>query len=391
MKRIYFDNAAATPLDVDVYADMKPFFERIFGNPSAIYAEGVEAQNAVGHARVRVSNILEVQSDEIVFVSSGTESDNLAIQGVVKGSLKEVRKPHVVVSSIEHAAVLETVRALEKVGMIDVTYVGVDEKGLVDPKDVKDVLRDTTVLVSIMYANSEVGTVQPIKDIVKAVREFRGTRDLAYPYVHTDACQAMNYLPVSVEKLGVDLMTFNGSKIYGPKGVGVLYIKRGIQNIVPLVFGGGQEKGVRSGTENVAAIVGCAAALEKTEALKESETTRLTELRDYFMQQVETRLPLAVIHGDRVARLPNNVHVTIPGIEEDVLVIELDARGVACSSKSACKSSSGEGSHVLAAMGVDMEASSVRFSLGRESSAQDIDYVVDQLFDILNKYKQLST
>jgi cysteine desulfurase len=391
MNRIYLDNAAATPVDADVYRMMQPFFEHMFGNPSALYAEGVEARAAVEDARGRIARVIEAQKGEIAFMGSGTESDNLAIHGVVRGALKTVSKPHVIVSVIEHPAVLEAARVLEKINMADVTYVGVDERGLVNPKDVQDALRDTTVLVSVMYANSEVGTVQPIKEIVRVVREYRGSRELKYPYVHTDACQAVNFLPISVEKLSVDLMTFNASKIYGPKGVGVLYVRKGIRAIVPLVFGGGQEHGLRSGTENVAGIVGCAAALEKAESMKESEVERLSELRDYFIKKLEEQVEGSVINGDRELRLANNVHVTIPGMEEDVLVIELDARGVACSSKSACKSSSEGGSHVLAAMGVGTEGSSLRFSLGRDTTREDVDYTGQVLCDILEKYKGLRT
>ena len=269
MKRIYLDNAAGTPLDKNVYREMEPFLNGFFGNPSALYQEGMVVQDAIKHARENIASILAARGDEIVFLGSGTESDNLAILGVVHAAKRHMSlKPHVVTSVIEHAAVLETVKQLEKNGVVEATYVSVNEEGIVDPKDIKDAIKENTVLVSIMYANSEVGTVQPICEIAKIVRGVRRTCGGVYPYVHTDACQAINYLNVSVEKLGVDLLTFNGSKIYGPKGIGVLYIRRNV-NIEPIIFGGGQERGLRSGTEYVAGIVGVAKALEITAKIKE--------------------------------------------------------------------------------------------------------------------------
>ncbi|MCK5027800.1 MAG: aminotransferase class V-fold PLP-dependent enzyme, partial [Candidatus Pacebacteria bacterium] len=242
-------------------------------------------------------------------------------------------------------------------------------------------------LVSVMYANNEIGTIQPIKEIARVVEEFRRVQKTAYPYIHTDACQAVNYLDVSMEKLGVDLFVFNGSKIYGPKGIGVLCVRKGVE-MVPMVFGGGQEDGLRSGTENVAYIVGLAKALEITENIKEKEVKRLTVLRDHFINKLLESIPQAVLNGDREARLPNNVHITIPDVEDDVLVVELDARGVACSSKSACKASSGEGSHVTLAID-GIEGSHLRFSLGRDTVKKDVEYVTRAISHILKKYKKL--
>ncbi|MCK5095815.1 MAG: cysteine desulfurase [Candidatus Pacebacteria bacterium] len=389
MKRIYLDNAAATPLDKHVFDGMRPFLKDLFGNPSTLYEEGVVTKHAVEKARESIADIMVAHKDEICFTGSGTESDNLAVQGVVRASLGVYSKPHVITSSIEHPAVLETVKILEKKGVIEATYIGVNEKGLVDSKEVKEALKGNTVLVSVMYANSEVGTVQPVREIVKMVREVRDSRNVGYPYVHTDACQAVNYLRMSVEKLGVDLMTFNGSKIYGPKGIGMLYIRRGV-NIEPIVFGGGQESGLRSGTENVAGIIGISKALEITESIKEKESQRLVTLRDYFMQQLEEISLGIVINGDRQKRLPNNVHITVPDIEDDVLVVELDAKGIACSSKSACKTKAEGASHVVLAMRGEVKGSHLRFSLGRDTTKKDINYTVNALRGILKKYKDIN-
>jgi cysteine desulfurase len=389
MRRIYLDHAAATPIDSDVLEVMRSVAADIYGNPSSIHAEGVAAKKVLDASRATIAQILGVASPGVIFTASGTESDNIAIQGVVKASLRDYTRPHVVTSMIEHAAVLETVRTLEKIGMIEATYLSCDENGLINPRDVKDALKENTVLVSIMYANSEVGTVQPIKDIVRLVREYR-TGASPYPFVHTDACQAVNYLPVSMEKLGVDLLTINASKMYGPKGVGVLALREGVR-LTPLVFGGGQELGVRSGTESVVHIAAMARALEKTEDVKDVEGERLTALRDLFFSDIEKRFGGVVKpHGHRIERLPNNVHISIPDLENDMLVIELDAKGVACSSKSACKSSSGDGSHVLKAMGVAENRSTLRFSLGRSTTREDVEYTVGALCDILEKYRVIT-
>ncbi len=388
MKRIYLDNAATTPLDKHVLKEMMPFLKGDFGNPSAIYKEGVVAKKAVEKARENIAGILSARKNEVFFVGSGTESDNLAIQGVVQASLKIFPKPHVITSSVEHPAVLETIIRLEKKGVIETTYLEIDERGFVDPKEVKESFKKNTVLVSVMYANNEIGTIQPIREIVKIVREVRDSRKVAYPYVHTDACQAANYLEMSVEKLGVDLMTFNGSKIYGPKGIGVLYVRIGV-NIESIVFGGGQEKGLRGGTENVAGIVGIAKALQITENMKEKESQRLVVLREYFVQQLKKLDQNIIINGDMYERLPNNVHITIPNIEDDVLVIELDAKGIACSSKSACKSVTGSESHVILAMKRKTNGSHLRFSLGRNTTKDDINRTIVALLDIVKKYKKI--
>lgn len=404
MKRIYLDNAAATPVDKKVLKAMKSYLASDFGNPSAIYKEGVVARSAVDEARQTIAQLLHCHSNEIYFVGSGTESDNLAVQGIVQAYCyknsknKKIQKPHIITSAIEHPAVLNTIKELEERGMIETTYISVDKNGLIDLKELKKSLLDTTILVSVMYANSEIGTIQPIKDIVKIVREFKGGRSVSYPYVHTDACQAVNYCDINTEFLGVDLMTFNAAKIYGPKGVGALFIRRGV-SIEPIIFGGGHESGLRSGTENVSGIVGLAAALEITENMKESEVKRLIPIRDRFIKEILEKIPGAILNGDKIARLSNNVHITIPNIDSDVLVLELDACGIACSAKSACKSSK-SGSSVMDALGdvgtcqngiprkiASLTRGTLRFSLGRQTSKKDIDRTLIALLDVVEKYK----
>ena len=392
-KRIYLDYAATTPVDRRVEAAMRPYFRKEFGNPSALYSEGVSAREAVDRARQRIAAFLAAHPDEIVFTGSGTESDNLAIQGVLKyvqgRSLDTVgggKKPHIITSVIEHPAVREVCRALDRDGVADVTYVGVNEKGIVDPKEVKEALRDETVLVSVMYANNEIGTIQPVREIAKVVRDFKKERGSEYPYLHTDACQAANYLDMNVARLGVDLLTFNASKMYGPKGVGALFVKRGVR-IAPIVFGGGQEVGLRSGTENVPAIVGFGEAVRIAEDMKEEESVRLAALRDDFAEALLSHIPGSVLNGDREYRLPNNVHISIPGMDSERIVIELDAHGIAASAQSACKSKDTEGSYVIAALGRAGQAGEggIRFTLGRRTTRRDLDYTVEAMKKITDK------
>ncbi|GMQ95234.1 MAG: cysteine desulfurase NifS [Patescibacteria group bacterium] len=391
MKRIYLDHAAATPLDSRVRRAMTPFFDIHFGNPSALYEEGLVVKEAVEGARGKIAKFLHAHSDEIVFTGSGTESDNLAILGVVKSwqglTLPKggAKKSHIVTSVIEHPAVLNVCKSLEKEG-VDVTYVGVNEEGIVDPKEVKEALRKETILVSIMYANNEIGTIQPVREIAKIIRGWKKQHGGEYPFFHTDACQAANYLDMNVLRLGVDLLTINGSKIYGPKGVGALYVKRETR-IAPVTRGGGQEFGLRSGTENVPGIVGLAEALCVAEKMKKKEIVRLTELRDYFIKDLLYKIPESILNGDEKERLPNNINVSIPNIDSEQLVIELDAKGVSASAASACKSRSQESSYVIMALERKplQSEGSVRFSLGRETKKKDIGHVLKVLPGIIKK------
>ena len=381
-KYIYLDHASATPIDADVFRAMNSAESTTKGaNPNAIHSLGVVARRLVEQAREFVAQSLSSHTDEIIFTGSGTESVALAIRGVVK-NYTGTHLPHIVTTSIEHSAVLENCRLLEKEGKANVTYLAIDERGIVNPRDVRDVLRPETVLVSVMYANNEIGTVQPIEEIAKEIRHFKKTHTSSYPLFHTDACQAMNYLfTENIEKLGVDLLSFNGSKIYGPKGVGVLFKKRSV-TLAPLYAGGGQEFGLRSGTENVSAIVGIGHALLKAKRIKEKESARLVLLREYGIKKLRALSQESgyeiMVNGDEKNRLPNNINISITGISSELLVIELDAKGVLVSERSACASDNDTGSHVIAMLrhsSNDTKHSndSIRISMGRGTKKSDID------------------
>ena len=397
MKRIYLDHAAATPLDPQAKEAMLPYLTSEFGNPSALYKEGVTARNAVEDARARIAKVLFAQSDEIIFVGSGTESDNLAILGVVEAyEKKHDARPHVVTSVIEHPAVYHTIQKLERRGKITATYVPVLANGIIDVSELKTALTKKTALVSVMYANNEIGTVQPITEIAKVIRAHRNANKSEYPYLHTDACQAMNYMDLQVERLGVDLLTFNGSKLYGPKGVGGLYIKRSVE-IAQQTMGGGQEFCLRAGTENVAGIVGLATAMEEVEKTKAEESERLRDLQTYFIDEVLKSIPKSILNGDREERLPNNVHISVPSVDNELLVIEMDAHGIACSAQSACKSRNVEQSHVISAL---IEGGrqprlggegALRFSMGRATTKEDIATTVKALVRAVEKIQKTAS
>lgn len=386
-KRIYLDHAATAPEDKRVVEVVRKASAETYGNPSSLHQEGVLARKVLETGRKSIADILCVRRDEIVFTSGGTESNNIAIFGAVN----DPQKAHIIVSRIEHPSVLECVRELERGGAA-VTYVPADSDGLVSPKSVKDALRENTVLVSIMYANNEIGTIQPIAGIAKVIRQFNETRDKGQEtrktLFHTDACQAINYLPMNVLKLSVDLMTFNASKIYGPKGTGALFIKRGIK-LTPHIFGGGQEGGLRSGTENVSAIAGFAEAMRVAEKMKEKESARLVKLRDFFIHEILRKIPDTVLNGSIVERLPNNANISFLGMDAEEIVIGLDARGIAVSTGSACANIAGEGkvSHVVLALDGDRirAMGSVRFTLGRGTKKEDVVRTVRELCDILKK------
>lgn len=366
-----------------IYLDYASSALRESANPGAIHELGVKEKSKLENARAVVAKILGAGSNEIIFTSGATESNNLAILGLVQN----FKKPHIVTTNIEHASVLETCKHLGKKGQAEVAYVEVEKNGIVDPKKIKKVLKQNTILVSIMYVNNEIGTIQPIREIAKEIRHFNkinGKKIL----LHTDATQAVNYLSVNVSKLGVDLMSFNGAKIYGPKGVGVLYIKKNTP-INKIMFGGNQESGLRPGTENTASILGLAKALQIAEKNKEKEIKRLTELRDYFFEKLK-KIPRLIINGDLANRLPNNINITIPKIPSDLLVIELSARGIMASAKSACKAGDGKASHVLQAINKKIKETdgSIRFSLGRNTTKKDIDYTLKSLSQILTKLKK---
>lgn len=371
---IYLDHAAATPVDPGVLEVMEPYFKGGFYNPSATYGAAGQVRKALEEARAGVAHWLGARSSEIIFTAGGTEANNLAIHGV----MREFPDGNVVVSSIEHESVLEPGRRY------DCREVAVGPDGRLDLQDLRSKIDDQTVLVSIMYANNEFGTVQPIREIAKIIVEKRAARAKAKAarplYFHTDACQAANYLDLHVSRLGVDLMTINGGKIYGPKQSGVLYVKAGIR-LQPLVDGGGQERGLRSGTENVAGAVGLATALDMAQKGRHDEAERLQTLQRQFFKLVQKELPAAVINGSRKYRLPNNIHITLPGIDNERLLIQLDEAGIMAAAGSACSASSEESSHALHALGLsdDQARSSLRFTMGRNTTESALQSTVQKL------------
>lgn len=381
MREIYLDHAATTYVLPEVVKEMKNFWEDIFGNPSALYFKGMDAAQSLAQARGRVGKIINCSSQEIVFTGSGTESDNLALQGIAKAH--EIGE--IIISPIEHDAIINTATYLETLGW-KIIYVPVDKDGLVSPEELKKLVTDKTVLVSIMYANNEIGTIEPIKELVKAVKEKN--KDTLF---HTDACQAGPYLNLDVEELGVDLLTLNGSKVYGPKGTGILYIKKGTA-IKPLIYGGGQEFNIRSGTENIPAIMGLVKALEIATDNKEKEVKRLTILRDGLIKGIQANIERVNLNGHAIKRLPNNVNLTFEDIEGEAILLHLNEKGIMASTGSACASHSLDVSHVLKAIGLPYELihGSIRFTLGKRNTKEDIDYVIEVMPEIVSRLRAMS-
>lgn len=393
MKRslVYLDYAATTPVSKGVLRVMTPFLKNAFGNPSSSHALGQEAKVAVERARQIVASFLFCSADEIVFTSGATEANNLVIQGIVKNIKVQDKsqKAHIITSQIEHESVLAVCRELEKEQIVEVTYLPVDEDGLVRVEDVKNAIKDNTVLVSIQYANSEIGAVQPIAQIGGVIRKFNeslviGRRPLVL--FHTDATQAANYLDCNVKNLGVDFLTISSHKIYGPKGVGVLYTKKG-SLFLPLLLGGGQEENKRSGTENVSGIVGLGEAIQEVQNARiRIQNIRMRQLRDSFLKQIVRIIPGVMVTGSQKNRLPNNIHIRIPGVEGKDLVLLLDRKGICVSTGSACSERSQEPSHVLLAMGIKEKdaLSSLRITLGRYTTQADTAKTMKALGQILD-------
>ncbi len=387
MEKVYLDYASTTPLHPKVLELMLAYFGLKYGNPSSLHSLGREARQAIYCARKEIAEILGCSPQEIIFTGSGTESNNLAIFGVSL-ALKKYGN-HIITSSIEHPAVLEPCRELEKEGF-KVSYAPVDKDGILDINFIKKEITENTILISVMYANNEIGTIQPIKELGKIVLETREQRKRKRQktpiYFHSDACQAAAYLPLNVQELKVDLLSINGSKIYGPKGIGVLYVRKEVE-IKPLILGGGQEFGLRSGTENVPAIVGMAQALKIVQKERVKESQREQKLRDYFISQIIRYIPGAILNGHPIKRLPNNVNIYIPGIEGDTLLFLLDKAGISVSLGSACHTQKLEPSHVILALGRSPEYAkkTLRFTLGRQTKKHHLDYVVKVLREILKK------
>ena len=385
---IYLDHAGTTPTDPRVLEAMLPYFTQLYGNPSSVHTVGQEARHALDTSRERVARVLGCRTSEVVFTSGGTESDNASIIGAAT-ALRETGN-HIITSSVEHHAVLHTCQYLENLGY-DVTYLPVDQFGAVSPEQVYNATGSRTTVVSLMYANNEIGTINPIADISKAVQ--RRARELDRTIVmHTDAVQAAGFLDLNVRGLGVDMMSLSGHKFYGPKGTGVLFVRRGTP-FLPLLLGGGQERERRSGTENIAGIVGLATALELANAGREAASERCVSLRDSIIAEVEATIPNAGLNGHRQERLPNNINFSFEGVEGESILLGLDMAGIAASSGSACSSGSLEPSHVLLALGQTAEQarSSLRITLGKDNTEEEVSYLLGVLQDLVARLRELPT
>ena len=381
MKRIYLDYAATTPTHPEVVKAMLPCFTDAFGNPSSIHSYGQEAKGAVDEARIKLAELIGAGSEEIVFTSGGTEADNYALKGVAYAN--EQKGNHIITTPIEHHAVTEACRFLEKRGF-KVTYLPVDRYGLVDPQDVKRAITDKTILISVMHASNEVGTIEPVGEIGKIARE-------AGVYFHSDAVQTVGHIPVNVDELKVDLLSISAHKLYGPKGVGALYVRKGTR-LTSLIHGGGQEKKRRAGTENIPAIVGLGKAVELARHDLGEEARRLSYLRDKLVKGLGERIDHIHLNGHPSQRLPNNVNVSVDFAEGESMVLNLDLEGICVSTGSACSSASLEPSHALLALGLSPEQAhgSLRFSLGRENNEEDVERVLEVLPGIVARLRAMS-
>jgi len=380
---VYLDNSATTPVDKRVLDEMIPYFNHEYGNPGSMHSIGLGGQTALESSREKISKILNCEPMEIIFTGGGTESINLAIKGTTHYLRKIGKGNHIITQKTEHHAVLDTCEFLEKEGY-EVTYLEVDRYGMVNIGDLKNAIKDSTILVSIMHVNNEIGTIQPIEEIGKICREKN-------IYFHTDACQTANHLDLNVEKLNVDMLSLNGSKVYGPKGVGLLYLKKG-KMITPLIHGGGQERKLRSGTENIPLIIGFAKALEIASMEKEEENVRLKKLSEKLIKGIFSTIPKAFLNGHPTKRIPNNVNISILDVEGEAVLLYLDRDGICASTGSACTSKTLDPSHVILATGLPYEAAhgSLRFSLGRKTTEEDVDKVLTILPKIIKEVRELS-
>ena len=392
--KTYLDYAGATPVCSEVISLMNKVQKKYYANPSSIFEDGVVVRNKIEESRSKIASFFNAHSDEIIFTGSGTESDAMAIIGVVDCFMKSNpnKKPHLITSKIEHPAVLENFKELEKKGIADVSYIPVNKEGQPDLDFLSQSINERTILVSMMYANNEIGSIFPIEEIAKIIRHYRKKNETRLPFLHSDGCQAINYLFVeNIEKLGVDLFSFNSSKIYGPKGIGVLFKKRDVP-ISPIYFGGGQEFGLRSGTESVDLISGLTLALEKTLNIKKYETERLTKLRDYLIDgllNINSKFKIT-LNGGVKNRLPNNVNVSIEKISSELMVIELSGLGFFVSEKSACKSEDDAGSYVISSLyeqeGKEINGS-LRITMGRQTKKKDVLSFLRAFEIVLKKYE----
>jgi len=378
---IYLDNASTTKLDKRVLDRMLPYLTEEYGNPSAIYKPAKTARKAVEEARATVAKILNCEPTEIYFTASGSESDNTAIKGIARRYRDKGK--HIITSKIEHPAVLETCKALEREGF-DVTYISVDGNGILDLKELENSIREDTILISVMFANNEIGTLQPVKEIGEIAKRHG-------VFFHTDAVQAVGSEWIDVKRLGIDSLSLSAHKFHGPKGVGALYVKSGVR-FERFVDGGHQEKGRRAGTENVAGIVGLAAAMELSYAELQEKNSRVRALRDYYEAEVEKRIPYIKRNGDQKKRLAGTSNISFEFIEGEGILLNLDLKGICASSGSACTSGSLDPSHVLLAIGLKHEIAhgSLRISIGKYNTKEEIDFLVESLVEIVNKLREMS-
>lgn len=390
IRKVYLDYAGTTSLNPRVKRTILSCLD-VFGNASSIHAVGRRSKKILEDSRQKVARVLNARPEEIVSTGSGTESNNLAVLGIARAYKKHGK--HIVTSKIEHHAVLRACQYLEKNEGFKVTYLDVGSNGIVDPKKVLKAIRPTTILVSIMYANNEIGTIQPIAQIAKALNNYRRNRKESiyqFPFFHTDACQAAGALNLNIRELGVDLMTLNGSKIYGPKGTGCLFVRRGL-DLQPQILGGDQERGLRAGTENTALIAGFAQALEIADRGKDKESKRLEMLRDFTISEILKKITNSRLNGDAVSRLPNNINISFDSLDGEMLLLALDQKGIQISTGSACTSTSTEPSHVLRALGLrdDLAKGNIRITLGRQTTKKDVDYVLKILAQAVEKLRRL--
>lgn len=381
MRNVYFDNAATTKLDNDVLKEILPFLKEDYGNPSSIYKLGRTSKKAIENAREKVARVLNCNPSEIYFTSGGSESNNTAIKGIARANKEKGN--HIITSKIEHPAILETCKKLEQEGF-EVSYINVDSNGIIDVEELKNSIKSTTILITIMFANNEVGTVEPIEEIGKIAKENS-------IYFHTDAVQAIGSIKIDVRKLNIDSLSISSHKIYGPKGVGALYIKEGV-SFEKVIDGGHQEKNKRAGTENVAGIVGLGKAIELAYSNFEKNNKQISQLRDYYVEKITEKVPYIKINGDIAKRLPGNSNISFSFINGESLLLNLDAKGIYASSGSACTSLSLEPSHVLLAMGVskDMANAALRITVGKYNTKEEVDYLIESLVEIINRLREMS-
>ncbi len=395
-KRIYLDHAATTYLDPKVQKIVNLTSTAQFGNPSSLYLEGRQAKSALESARKDVAAVLKCRADEIIFTAGGTESINTAIFGIVRNFRlsNKGKTAHVITSSIEHHAVLNSIRALEQEGTVKATFIKPDKQGFVHPEDVVRAIKPDTILVSVMYANNEIGTIQPIHEIARAVHKANSKT-----VFHSDACQASGALDLEIYKLGVDLLTLNGSKVYGPKQSGILFVRKGLK-LEPLIYGGGQEMGLRSGTENVAGAVGFAQALQTANKTRLRENSRLRSLRSTFYKAIQKNISEAFLNGPDLEgdtekdpkRLPNNLNLSFLGVEGEAMVLYLDSYQIAVSTGSACSTTNPDPSHVILGIGRPHEyaLSSIRFTLGKQTIKAELDYVLKVLVPLVAELRRVA-